>query len=335
MDKINDILKFPSNIAQELFKLDGENMNLLKSTLYTTFATTIAISSQAGQMGAEYTSDKQQFEGYSIELINNCGVDVPAISPLAYTIMQDDKNTLRGWSHIFKENESGEFADVKLENEEYKISKTQYKADESCNNVKTQSAVLLKKHSDWDHQHAKGFEPKFFDKRLMLSNIDKVVMDIKISEEGTSIPTIAELQKAYGDILTQEQLMTLDQGKVNLAVTIFEAMALNQGISSLNADTFIEIDQTKYFDKWIRITIDVDKMNYFTELSYTATPADAADYKDLAIKGFRLNPENNSGNVVRNFITDTWSKDIPELFKEMNVSIKKIEILVKDNDVTY
>ena len=168
----------------------------------------------------------------------------------------------------------------------------------------------------------------------MLSNIDKIVLDIKLHKEGTSIPTIADLQSAYGEILTKEELNTLDQGKANLAVTIFEAMALNQGISSLNADTFIEIDQNKYFDKWIRITIDADKMNYYTELSYNATPADKDDYKDLPIKGFRLNPENNTGNVLRNFVPN-WSKELPELFKEMNISIKKIEILVKDNKVMY
>jgi len=341
-DIFNDILNFHSNISEEFFKLDGEHMNLLKSTLTTTVATifatftaSIALTAQAGQMGAQYTSDKQQFEGYSIELINNCGVDVPNISPLAYTIMQDDINSLRGWSHIRKNNGSEEFTAAKLEDEDYKITKDHYLIDKSCNDVKTQSAVLLKKHSDWDHQHANGFEPKFFDKRLMLSNIDKIVLDIKLHKEGTSIPTVEDLRKAYGEILTKEQLMTLDQGKANIAVTIFEAMALNQSISSLNADSFIEIDQEKYFDKWIRITINVDKMNYYTEISYNATPADRDDYKSLAIKGLRLNPENNTGDVLRNFITDSWSKELPELFKELNISIKKIEIIVKDNKVMY
>jgi len=310
-------------------------MNLLKSTICATVATSIALMTQAGQMGAEYTSDKEQFEGYSIEIINNCGLDVPEISPLAYTIMQGERNTLRGWSHIRKNHESGEFANVKLEDDAYKISKKQYLNDESCNNVKTHSAVLLKKHSDWDHQHANGFEPKFFDNRMKLSNIDKIILDIKLNKKGTSIPTVEELQNAYGEILTKEELMTLDRGKANVAVTIFEATALNQGISSLNADMYIEIDQKKYFDKWIRVTIDAEKMNYYTELSYTATPANPEDYKNLAIKGFRLNPENNTGNVLRNFVTDTWSKDMPELFKEMSYSIKKIEILVKDNAATY
>ncbi|MCJ8313749.1 MAG: hypothetical protein HRU38_16695 [Saccharospirillaceae bacterium] len=313
-------------------------MNLLKST-FTTIAATCAVcmtlSAQAGQMGAQYTSDKQQFEGYSIELINNCGVDVPNISKLAYTIMQDEKNSLRGWSHIRKNNGSGEFSAVKLEDDDYKISKDHYQVDESCNNVKTQGAVLLKKHSDWDHQHANGFEPKFFDNRLMLSNIDKIVLDIKLHKEGTSIPTLKDLKNAYGDILTKEQLNTLDQGKANIAVTIFEAMALNQGTSSLNADKFIVIDQDQYFDQWIRITIDADKMNYYTEISYHATPANKDDYKDLAIKGLRLNPENHTGDVLRNFITDSWTKELPELFKELNISIKKIEIIVKDNSVTY
>ena len=116
-------------------------MNFLKSTLCATLATSIALSSQAGQMGTEYTSDKAQFEGYSIELINNCGFDVPAISPNAYTIMQDDKNSLRGWSHIRKDNGSGEFTAAKLEDDDYKISKDNHLVDESCNQVKTHSAV--------------------------------------------------------------------------------------------------------------------------------------------------------------------------------------------------
>ncbi|BCE02284.1 hypothetical protein [Marinicellulosiphila megalodicopiae] len=310
-------------------------MNFLKSTLCATLTASIALSAQADQMGAEYTSDKTQFEGYSIELINNCGVDVPNISANAYTIMQGETNTLRGWSHIRKASDSGEFANVKLEDSDYEISKKQYLENDSCNDVKTHNAVLLKKHSDWDHQHANGFEPKFFDKRLALGNIDKIILDIKINKVGSSIPTVKELTDAYSEYLSKEQIATLDKGKVNLSVAIFEATALNQSMASLNGETFVEIDQDKYFDKWIRVTIDAAKMNYYTELSYTPTDADPADYSDLAIKGLRLNPENNTGDVLRNFITDAWTKQHPELFKEISISIKKIEILVKDNAVTY
>ena len=284
---------------------------------------------------AEHTSNKQTFKGYDIELIEQCGVQSPAPSEYAYVVMHDEVNTLRGWSHVKKNKENGEYASLQLSDKDYEISKAQYQPDASCNGVKTQKGVLVFKYSDWDRQHSNGFEPKFFDKRLALGNIDKIILELKINSADTTLPTIEQLHARYDQYLTKEQFANFDNAKVNLGISIWEASALNQSIPSLNADMFVEIDQERYFDQWIRITIPVSTMNYFTELSYIPTPAYKDDYKELAIKGLRLNPENLQGNQVRNYLQDQWSADIPETFKEISLNIKSIQLIVKDNSVGY
>ena len=283
----------------------------------------------------EFVSTKQSFKGYDIELLENCGVQTPEPSKLAYVVMHDQINTLRGWSHVKKDKENGEYSSLKLEDVDYAISKQHYQQDESCNGVKTQKGVLVFKYSDWDRQHSNGFEPKFFDKRLALGNIEKIVLELKINSADTTIPTLEQLHATYDKYLTEEQFADFDNAKVNLGISIWEASALNQSIPSLNADMFVEIDQQTYFDKWLRITIPVESMNYFTELSYIPTPANKDDYKELAIKGLRINPENLKGNQVRNYLLDDWSYDIPETFKEISLNIKSIQLIVKDNDVNY
>ena len=249
--------------------------------------------------------------------------------------MQGESNTLRGWSHVRKDKENGEYKTLKLEDQDYKISKEHYKIDDSCNGEKTHKGVLVFKYSDWDRQHSNGFEPKFFDSRLALGNIEKIILDIKINSADTDLPTLDLLHERYDQYITKEQFADFDNAKVNLGISIWEASALNQGIPSLNADLFVEIDQEKYFDKWIRFTIPAQSMNYFTEMSYTPTAANKGDYKDLAIKGLRINPENLKGNQVRNYLLDEWSAEIPETFKEISLNIKSVQIIVKDNDVTY
>jgi len=283
---------------------------------------------------AEQQGKPVQFNGYSIAMLNNCGAngDNASILKNAYSVFNRDKNnnkkSLTGWNHI-KNDKDVEFKGIKLSAEQYQISPERFNVDKSCNGVKTQKAILVKKYSTWQHQHANGIETYLSDPHLLLANIKKIVLDLKINQNHSSIPSNTLLHKAYGKYLSKSQFATFDNSKVNLGITLFETGASNQATSSLNVDKFIEIDQQKYFDQWIRISIPVTEMNYYRELNYAATPVEYNQTKKALITGFRLNPETLNGKVLRNYLGDNWTEEHPKLFKEISISIKDIYIILK------
>ena len=178
-------------------------------------------------------------------------------------------------------------------------------------------------------QHVNGIEPQLAENELSLKDINSIVLELKVSKEGSNIPASEEIAALYGELLNEEQLAQLDSNKINFGITIFEQGFNDQSTASFNANIFLELDQAEYFDQWVKITIPAASLNYFTEQNWAPTAIDAADFAETKILGLRINPETQIGKVVRHSIADTFEASNPtEAFKELNVSIKTVEFIL-------
>tara|TARA_B110000881_G_C18305850_1_gene379401 strand:- start:63 stop:485 length:423 start_codon:yes stop_codon:yes gene_type:complete len=138
------------------------------------------------------------------------------------------------------------------------------------------------------------------------------------------------VSKLYSSFLNADQLAELDDNKINFGITIFEAGFNDQSTASFNAHIFLELDQTQYFDQWVKVTIPANSLNFYTEQNWGATTIKAEDFADTTILGLRINPETQAGKVVRHSTNDTFDSNTPpEAFKEMNVAFKKVAFVLK------
>lgn len=254
---------------------------------------------------------------YAIE----CGADEH--DPDALELLSADAYRVGGWNHV---NGVGAFETVALESGDYAVSAQQYLPDATCGGEKTLNLVLAKKTYDWDKQHANGIESEFAGDELTFADVEAVVLDIRLDSSRSVLPTAAEYETAYGDLLTPAQLAELDGGHVNLELTLF-----GQGNTAehpfLNAGVMLDIDPAEFADGWLRVRVPRDELSFYTEKSYERTPVGADEYQDLLVQGLRINPETSSGNEVRVYVGDAFdpqAKD--ELFKEMGIAFHTIEI---------
>lgn len=271
----------------------------------------------------ESFTNRATYPTYAVETIENCGI-VAEPSANSLVLFDNNHNLLAGWSHILPGRRP--FANAKQDYAAYQIASENVLADPSCNDKQTFPVILVKKYGDWDQQHANGIETKFLHENISFGEISEVVLDLKVINEKTSILNAEELKTIYGDYLSDNEISSLDGGNVNLEITLFEQGFDNQNIPSFTASLIVEIDQNKYADQWIRLTIPADNFEYFQEQNWEQTPVALADFSDNLILGLRINPETASGNVVRNFIPDDYDSTVPEHLKEMAISIKQVEI---------
>lgn len=195
------------------------------------------------------------------------------------------------------------------------------KANSSCNNVDTLDVLLLKKYADWDHQHANGFDALNI-KNVTFGKIASIVIDLKINSARTSLLTQDALVSKYNSYTTEAKIRARDQGRINLGFT------LTAQDTTLTASDIIDINQTMFLDQWIRVVIDASKIKYCSTVNYYCTPKTQADLASTSIKTFTVVPETGAGGTLRNDIT-TWSTSTPESFKELDISIKKLEFIYK------
>jgi len=261
----------------------------------------------------------------NIDVLESC--NAPTLLPSLYTVLNSGRNTLGGWSHIRTEEPNGEYDALALDDTDYEVSQNNYRLDKGCDGEKVQNAILVAKLSDWTRQHSNGFETILDTESVTFGELSHVMMDIRINSVGTRILDKHALKKRYYSYLTPEQFEEFDRGKVNLGITLFEKGALDQSTESFNLETFIEIDQTRYADKWLRILIPLSEFHAYTEKEYQGVTRSLNDFKKTMVNGFRINPENSHGKQLRNFLGDDWSADIPETFKEMSISLRRIEFL--------
>jgi len=249
----------------------------------------------------------------------------------AYSILNDQRNTLGGWNHIEASNQATDYAGTRLAAEDYRIDASKFLPDATCDAVAVQNAVLVVKLSDWTQQHVNGIEANFDSDDINLNEISHVLLDLRLNRQYTSIADNKVLLQRYGDHLTVDQLAQLDNGKANFSITLFAEKVSGNSSTTVNAEFFFEIAQENYFDQWLRVMVPINELDVYFEQEYERTEAALTDFSE-PIKGFRLNPETSKGKQLRNLLGDTWEQSIPETFKEMSISIRRIELLANNRE---
>ncbi len=262
----------------------------------------------------------------SIRVLDDCYTgSVPAL----YTVLGSGTSALGGWSHIEKNESNDEYNSLPLKEEEYRIAPKDFVTDPQCEGLKSQNAILVVKLSDWTRQHSNGLETTFADVGLRFSDLTYVVLDVRVNSTNTEIEDIESLKARYSQYLTDDEISRLDRGKVTLSLTLFANDLPDESSKSFNAEFFLEIDQTVYADKWVRVLLPLDEFDLFTERAYQREQASLDQYGQSLVGGFRINPETSDGNQLRNLLGDSWSDSIPETFKQMSISIRRIDLLGK------
>lgn len=277
-------------------------------------------ASSENQILAEYHST------HTVYNLENCGQGISSAEKTSALFADYDSatknqllNGITGWNHVTN-GSATEWKNIKLAATDYN-NPNSGKANGDCNNVDTLNMVLVKKYADWDHQHANGFEHHIATKNITFGNVDSIVIDLKINSARTTIPTQKNLLDTYSTHTGENSIKGVDANKVNIGFTLYDG-------TSLNAADIIEIDQSLYGDKWIRVVIKMDSINYYSETNYVRTAKKPEDLASAVIKGLLVVGETKTGNVLRGNISN-WSTNVPETFKEMDISFKKIEFLLK------
>jgi len=254
----------------------------------------------------------------SITLLDDCSAESGSA---LYTVFSSSTQALGGWSHIEKNESNDEYKSLPLNQEKYQIGPDKLTADPLCTGLKNQNAILVVKLSDWTRQHSNGLESNFTDIGLRFSDLDSVAIELRVNSANTRIESRESLKTLYSKYLTDDELVRLDQGKVNLGVS------LDNSGKSFNAEIFLEVDQAIYADKWVRILLPIEEFDLFTQRAYQREGASLEQYGESLVDGIRINPETSQGNQLRNLLGDSWSESIPETFKQMSLSIRRIDLI--------
>lgn len=216
---------------------------------------------------------------------------------------------------------------VVQENEKYAVDASSMVEDGSTEAISVFRTVLVRKMSNWGQQHANGLEPVFFETPLLVEDVQSVTIRLKLNSEDSSIPNLELLQKHYEGSLSSEQIEALDNGAPCLGLSFFEVGYNDQSVETLNAIYSLEFDSANDFDKWIDVTVSLEEFTFGFEKNYSLREVDQREVSDRAFVGFRINPETTGGGVARSFIGDKWDDSVPELYKELSVSLERIEAM--------
>lgn len=278
--------------------------------------------------GKEHTRKLSDYKDYSVADIIDCGQGMVSDGKI-FSLFNDydgkvqDQNlsslNFSGWNHTTN-GSATEWTNLKLAGSNYNFSNNA-KANSSCNNVSTLDIVLLKKIADWNHQHSNGFECNILAQGYKFGDIKSLVFDLKINTAKTRIPTVESIKKTYANYVNGSIVDAMDDGKVNIGITLGDN-------TNLNASIIFQLDQVTLGDKWVRVTIPMDKLSYYQEINYKQTAKTQADLSNVVINRMLIVGETKSGAVLRRNISP-WDANIPEIFKEMDVSFKKIELQLK------
>ena len=181
--------------------------------------------------------------------------------------------------------------------------------------------VLVKKIADWDRQHSNGFERNILAHGYKFGDIENLVVDIKINSTNTSIPSVASLKTIYASYVSAATIDALDEGKVNLDITLHDG-------ANLFGKIIVQLDQETLKDQWVRVTVPMNKVSFYQEINYNRTTKTLADLSNVVIQRMLIVGETKKGAVLRGDI-NPWTTSVPETFKEMDLSFKKIELQLK------
>jgi hypothetical protein len=278
--------------------------------------------------GKQRTQKLKDYKDYSVTSIVDCGQGI-ATEGKVFCLFSDydgevqDQNlsnlNFSGWNHTTN-GSATEWTNLKLAGRYYNFN-NDAKVNGSCNNVSTLDIVLLKKIADWDHQHSNGFECNILAQGYKFGDIKSLVLDVKINTAKTHIPTVDNIKKKYANYVNESIVDAMDDGKVNIGITLSDN-------TNLNGSIIFQLDQAILGDKWIRVTIPIEKLSFYQEIDYKQTARTLADLSNIVIKRLLVVGETKSGAVLRGKIKN-WDTNVPETFKEMDLSFKKIELQLK------
>lgn len=258
-------------------------------------------------MGSRATVD-----GAYIEAIR-CGDEAPG---RAVIIFSAERNFSGGWSHISNPQKAGDFLDLKHPSSHYSIASDQLREDSTCNGEKTYRAVLVKKFHTWDNTHSNGLQTEV--ERIPVAAIESLVIELKVNSAGSVIPSRQQIAETF-PWLRPAQVRNLDKGAANIDLVLSSGNA--------RASKILTIDQSKYADTWLRITIPMARLNYYAEENYVRTPSHYEAVKDQAYGDLMITAESHNRKTVQSLTGGTAGTN--PLFKELDVSIRRIEYLMK------
>ena len=270
------------------------------------------------------------YTDYTVSIIDSCGLNI-APDLKTFSLFADYDGKLQnqnlsslnfsGWNHTLNGSDV-EWKNLKLSTNNYNFNfNSNANINNSCNNVATLDMVLVKKISDWNRQHANGFECNILAQNYKFGKIKNLVFDLKINSAKTNIPSLERLKSIYGSYVNDIIVDSLDDGKVNIGITIGDN-------TNLNGSIIIQLDQIKLSEKWVRVIIPINKLTFYQEINYKRTSKTLEDLSNLVINRILIVAETKSGSVLRSNIKE-WNSNVPETFKEMDLSFKKIEFQLK------
>ncbi len=242
-----------------------------------------------------------------------------------FTIYDSSTGPVKGWSHIV--TQPNNFPLVVLENDKYAVDASSMVEDGSTGAKSVFRTVLVRKMSNWGQQHANGLEPVFFETPLLVEDVQSVTIRLKLNSKDSRVPNLEQLSKHYEGSLSSEQVEALDNGAPCIGLSFFEDGYNDQSVESLNAIYSLEFDSTKDFDKWLEITVKLEDFTFGFEQNYSLREVEQGEVTGRKFVGFRINPETTGGGVARNFIGDKWDDTVPELYKELSISLERIEAM--------
>lgn len=290
----------------------------------------VATLSESTQAAASYT-------GFSVAKIDNCGVGVSAVAKRFKLFADYDGGVqnqslsslnFSGWNHSNNENKGrAEWAKLNVSNHATYDFATSAKVNDSCNGVDTINMVLVKKIADWDFQHSNGFEKNITADGIEFGDIENIIIDLKINSAKTFLPSIDSLKSTYANHVSGDAIDEIESGKVNIGMVIYDGKTE----PVLDAKRIIQLDQSLLADQWVRLTIPMKDLQFCSNASYYCTPKTLADLSNKVIAGIQFIGETKTGAVLRSKITEAnWkSSTPPEAFKEIDISVKKIEFQLK------
>ena len=291
-----------------------------------------ASSSTASSLpeGSEKTMAATSYANYSVAEIENCGVNINAADKTFAVFADYDGGvqnqsltnlSFSGWNHSTNENAGrAEWKLLSQAGTAYNFNTTA-QVNNSCSGVDTLNMVLVKKIANWDFQHMNGFERNILSYGYKFGDIENLIVDIKLNSANTSIPSIESLKTTYASYVGPTVIEALDEGKVNVDITLHDG-------GTLFGKIIFQLDQASVSDKWVRVTIPMSTLYFYQEVDYKRTTKTANDFENVVVQRALIVGETKKGAVLRGDIT-SWSSSVPETFKEMDLSFKKIEFQLK------
>ncbi len=281
---------------------------------------------------AESTQAPVSYTNYSIATIANCGQGIAA-EDKTFAIFADYDSGVQnqslsslifsGWNHSTNENAGrAEWKLLSQTGANYNFS-TNAKVNDSCNSVDTINMVFVKKIADWEFQHMNGFERNILAHGYKFGDIENLIVDIKVHSANTSIPSVASLKTTYANYVSAAAVDALDDGKVNVDITLHDG-------ANLFGKIIVQLDQETLKDQWVRVNVPMSKVYFYQEIDYNRTTKTLAELSNVVIQRMVVVGETKNGSVLRGPIGDAnWNASVPETFKEADLSFKKIEFQLK------